>query len=54
MIKTLKASNTLSLIKIKTELQEIEVYCRSLKKTYLQTRLEMTRQREKILLPYRE
>ena len=37
MIKTLKASNTLSLIKIKTELQEIEVYYRSLKKTYLQT-----------------
>ena len=38
MIKTLKASNTcISLIKIKTELQEIEVYYRSLKKTYLQT-----------------
>ena len=36
MMKTLKASN-LSLIKIKTELQEIEVYYRSLKKTYLQT-----------------
>jgi len=32
-----KASNTPSLIKIKTELQEIEVYYRSLKKTYLQT-----------------
>ena len=37
MMKTLKASNTSSLIKIKTELQEIEVYYRSLKKTYLQT-----------------
>ena len=36
MMKTLKASN-LNLIKIKTELQEIEVYYRSLKKTYLQT-----------------
>ena len=37
MIKPLKASNTYSLIKIKTELQEIEVYYRLLKKTYLQT-----------------
>jgi len=36
MMKTLKASNTgISLIKIKTELQEIEVYYRSIKKTYL-------------------
>ena len=39
MIKTLKASNTWSLIKIKTELQEIEVYYRWLKKTYLQTHI---------------
>ena len=37
MMKTLKASNTLSLINIKTKLQEIEVSYRSLKKTYLQT-----------------
>ena len=34
MMETLKASN---IIKIQTELQEIEVYYRSLKKTYLQT-----------------
>jgi len=46
MIKTLKASNT-SLIKIKTELQEIEVYYHSLKKTFTNSCLEMTRQREK-------
>ena len=37
MMKTLKASNTLSLINIKTKLQEIEVFYRSLEKTYLQT-----------------
>ena len=32
-----KSQQHISLIKIKTELQEIEVYYRSLKKTYLQT-----------------
>ena len=42
-------------MKIKTELQEIEVYYRSLKKDlFTNSCLEMRRQSKKILLPYRE
>ena len=53
MMKTLKLAIHKYLIKIKTELQEIEVYYHSLEKTYLQTHVWKRQDKvKKILLPY--